>query len=576
MNSINKTIYNTLYQAFKPYLVRIVLLLILGFSGRFLLLYNSKMIATRFDGSVDISHELLVTLIHDLIFILAISFIVTAIYRVVFSRLSAYAVSRIYDETTLRVSRFPLSFFDTQPVGKITARFSSDYGNIFRLFGGPLAEFCSIIFDIFSIVIISITIHPLFIIPMTTALFLFYFILKYNQKELRRSRSEVSLLRAPSVSHFSETVQGATIIKLSKSSQIFSNRFKTLDQIFITAKSSVFKRVFIFSSQLNFMSFVLFLMNGGLSVYLIKKSLIGVGQISIILAYTLLATQALQMFFEWFSQFDEALIGVQRLDEYLRMPIEDNAKLPSNAEFKTGQIQESKADEMKTLPDLHNDLIIENLWLKYQSQDEPTLKSLNIRIQQGQKVGIIGKTGSGKSSLISAIMKLYPYLHGSVSINQNHEMNLEFYRSHFAVVSQDTFFIQGSLKMNIDLFNLYSEELILSTLQQVGIHLPLSFRIEEKGSNLSFGEKQLISLARCLLKNSAFIILDEATANIDPHSEQILTRTFETVLKNKTQIIVAHRLVTIQNCDVLIWLDHGEVKKMGPAKEVLEAFKTSG
>jgi ABC-type multidrug transport system fused ATPase/permease subunit len=378
------------------------------------------------------------------------------------------------------------------------------------------------------------------------------------------------------VSHFSETVQGATIIKLSGSSSTFSNRFKKVDHIFIAAKEAVFNRVFAFSSQLNYMSLALFLMNGLLSIYLVEKSIIGIGQVSIILAYTLLATQALQMFFEWFSQFDEALIGVQRLDEYLRLPIEENAQLPLSAEFKTGHAQESIDSGVKTLLGTENDLFIENLWLKYQSQEQPTLRNLNINIKHGQKVGIIGRTGSGKSSLISAIMKLYPYMQGSITINNDANMGLDHYRSHFAVVSQDTFFIQGSLKTNIDMFNLYSEETIITTLQQVGISLPLSYHIEEKGSNLSFGEKQLISLARCLLKDSPFIILDEATANIDPHSEHILTRTFETALKNKTQIIVAHRLVTIENCDLLIWLDRGEVKKMGPAKEVLEAFKTSG
>ena len=106
--------------------------------------------------------------------------------------------------------------------------------------------------------------------------------------------------------------------------------------------------------------------------------------------------------------------------------------------------------------------------------------------------------------------------------------------------------------------------------------MSLSYQIEERGLNLSFGEKQLISLARCLLKDAPFIILDEATANIDPRSEAILTETLETALKDKTQIIVAHRLVTIEKCDLLIWIENGQIKKSGPPKEVLEAFRTSG
>lgn len=574
---LNPTIYNTLFQAFRPYAVKIIILLILGFSGRFLLLYNSKIIALTLDQSPLITHELLQNLLHKLIMVLGISLVITGLYRVLFSCLCSYAVSRIYDETTLRVSRFPLTFFDLQPAGKITSRFSSDYGNVFRLFGGPVAEFFSILFDLLSIVFISISVHPLFAVPIGLSLIFFYAILKYNQKQLRHVRSEVSILRAPSVAHFSETVQGATNIKLAQADRKFTVRFNLLDEIFLKAKQAVFKRVFIFSTQLNVMSFILFLANGFLSIYLVQKNIIGVGQVSIVLGYTVLSTQSLQMFFEWFSQFDEALIGVHRLDEYLRSPLEDQALLPHSAQFKTGHPQEKTSlPPVVHNPVNQNTLRIENVSLKYVGQKNPTLKNLSLTLYPGEKIGIVGATGSGKSSLIAAIMKLYPYSAGSITINNDNLMSLDYYRSHFAVVSQDTFFIQGRLRDNLDLFNLYSDAELTQALQQVRIYLPLDHHIEEKGSNLSFGEKQLISLARCLLGNTPFIILDEATANIDPQSEHVLTQTLETALKDKTQIIVAHRLVTVEKCDRIVWLHQGQIKKIGSVKEVLEAFKTSG
>ncbi len=572
----SNTVYNTLYQAFRKYMVAIVFLLALGFCGRFFLLYNSKIIAQTLDSSPGITHELLQSLLIKLMLVLSLSFVMATTFRIAISRLASYAVSKIYDETTLRVSRYPLAFFDRQPAGKITSRFSSDYGNLFRLFGGPLAEFLSIIFDVIAIAIITISIHPFFFAPLCLATLSFYGIHKYNQKELRRARSQVAWLRAPSVAHFSETVQGATNIKLANSSSQFIQRFNSLDQIFVSAKETVFKRVFIFSAQLNIMSFGLFILNGVLSIYLMNKNIIGIGQVSVVLSYTFLATQALQMFFEWFSQFDEAMIGVQRMDEYLRLPLESEARLPAQAEFFTGQAQESRTVPTKLKHASTNQLHIKNLTLKYANQTEPTLKEISLDVYQGQKVGIIGKTGSGKSSLISAIMKLYPYSSGSISINEDSDMSLDYYRSHFAVVSQDTFFIQGPLRENIDLFNLYSDEKLTEILNRVGIHLSLAHHIEERGLNLSFGEKQLISLARCLLKDAPFIILDEATANIDPRSEAILTETLETALKDKTQIIVAHRLVTIENCHQLIWIENGQIKKSGPPKEVLEAFITSG
>ena len=146
------------------------------------------------------------------------------------------AVSRIYDETTYRVSRFPMSFFESQPVGRITTRFSSDYGNILRLFGGPLAEFLSILFDLISIVIIMIFIHPFFILTILISLFFYLIILKKNQLKLRQSRRDLSTYRTPSISHFSETVQGNTMIRQNKKNDMFLQKFKEYDQKYLRSQ----------------------------------------------------------------------------------------------------------------------------------------------------------------------------------------------------------------------------------------------------------------------------------------------------------------------------------------------------
>lgn len=571
---ISRSIYNTLYQAYRPFLAKVFFLLVIGLIGRYLILSTSQIIAKQLDQMEHIDVEMLKHLIAILGVLLALSVVLTLTYRIIFSRLSAAAVSTIYDETTYRVSRFPMSFFDSQPVGKIMSRFSSDYGSIFRLFGGPLAEFGSIIFDIICIIIINCTISFYYLVPQLLALAAFYFILKINQKKLRECRNQVSLLRAPSVSHFSETVQGATNIRLASKNSHFLQRFIQLDRLYIDTKENLFKQIFTFSSQLNFMSFILFTTNGLISVYLIKKNYVGISEAAVVMAYTVFSTQSLQMFFEWFSQFDEALIGVQRLDEYLRSPLEKNAKLPYQARFTTGQDREKT--EVQNLPDCKEKLIIKDLSLQYKEGDPLILKNISVEIYPGEKIGIIGKTGAGKSSFISAILKLYPEKSGQIYFERNEDLDLTSYRNHFSVVTQETFFVRASLRDNLDIAHIYSQEKILQTLEKVGISIPLDYEIKEKGSNLSEGQKQQISLARALLRQSPVVIFDEATASIDPQSEEVLVHALNTELKDKTQIIIAHRLSTIQECDRLIWLDHGQIKKIGPAKEVLEAFTTSG
>lgn len=573
MKKFNRDIYDTLIQAFYPYRYKIVFLIILGLISRILFLSNAQIIAIKIDQADHITTAVLQNTVQSVLAILIPSFILTLIYRVYFSRLCADAVSRIYDETTYRVSRYPLSFFDSRPVGRITTRFSSDYGNVFRLFGGPLAEFFSIVFDLIAVVLIIIAINPLFIIPLTLAAGIYVYILKTNQVQLRQSRSELSHLRAPSIAHFSETVQGSTAIRQGlhhpERADSFIQRFNDFDSLFTTCKRTVFKFVFKFSFQLSLMSFFIFILNAGLSLYLYQAGQLGPGEMTVVISFTLMATTGLQMFFEWYSQFDEALIGVERLNEYLRHPIEPGTALPTTTEFKTQHKVRHENDIPAERSTGH--LIIDNIVLKY-SEQGPTILNLSLDIPRHQKVGLIGRTGSGKSSLVSCILKLYPLTSGTIHFSDRHYDFVDDYRDNFTVITQDIFFMKGTLRDNLDLIHAHSDQQLIQTLHEIGLDLSLDLSIEEKGQNLSQGEKQLISLARGLLKQSPIIIFDEATANIDPTSEAKVTEIIKNRMINATQIIIAHRLDTLLYCDRVIWLENGQIKKDGPAKEVLEAF----
>lgn len=576
--AFSNTIFDTLMQAYRPFIVRILAVVVIGFAARLLFLSNAQMIARFYDAHKNVQQSDLVSLTSSLLVVLIVSFLMTLIYRTVFSRLSALAVSRIYDETTYRVSRYPLTYFDNTPVGKITTRFSSDYGNIFRLFGGPLAEFLSIIFDLIGISILIMLTHPYFVVNLLLAGIGFYVILKRNQLRLRGHRREVSILRGPSVAHFSETVQGSLSIRQNSKVKTFINRFLKLDDLYITSKFHIVKSIMRFSTELNIISTILFLMNGLLGMYLVQQGRLGPGQVAVILGFTILATNTLQMFFEWYSQFEEALVGVERLDEFIRNPIEDGALLPAHSDFKTHHPKKEKTKAItQTAANLPSDfkLSVENLSLTYPNQNHPTLTNISFKLKPSEKLGIIGRTGAGKSTLIAALLRLYPFNQGVILIDNAFKTDIEDHRKQFSLISQDQFFIKGTIKDNLDLFNQFSSDQLNETLKLVGLPLQLHFMLDEKGQNLSQGEKQLLSLARGLLQNAEIFIFDEATANIDPQSEKLIELALKKTLADKTQIRIAHRLQTVLDCDKILWLEHGQVKMLGSTPEVLKAFEAS-
>jgi ABC-type multidrug transport system fused ATPase/permease subunit len=575
----SKSVYDTLLQAYRPFILRISLLVLVGFVGRFLILSNAQVIGDFLDKHEVINSENLSVLFYKLLTLILTSFILTLIFRTIFSSLSALAVSRIYDETTYRVSRFPMSFFENQPLGKITTRFSSDYGNVFRLFGGPLAEFLSILFDLVSIFILMVLIHPYFLITISLSSGVYYLLLVKNQSRLRQTRRELSTLRAPSISHFSETVQGSTIIRQNCKEQTFVDKFTEFDSKYLVTKWSVFWRVTRFSLELNILSTLLFAVNGIICVHLMKNNLMGVGLTAVVLSFSLLATNTLQMFFEWFSQFEEAFSGVEKMDEYIRHPIEPGVKLPSYSDFSTSHPKKSKQDkalnEKFTDSNTEVQIQVENLSFKYPSSKDLVLNQISFKLKKGDKLGIIGRTGSGKTTLISVLLKIYPFEKGVIMINGRAESDTEKHRSLFSVISQDQLFLSGSIRDNLDLFRKNTNQELENVLKNVGLKCTLSDPVIEKGQNLSYGEKQLLSLARGLLQNAQIFIFDEATSNVDPQSETLMNKALTELLADKTQIRIAHRLQTVEDCDQILWLDHGSVKKIGPTKEVLEAFKES-
>jgi len=604
----SRSVYQTLVEAYRPVFGKILLAFAVGMTGRALLLANANIIGFWVDsfcrpgqGSVckPVPSFLAPFDSGDYLRLLAgmagAGFLMTLSFRVIFSRLSAQAVSQIYDEVTLRTSRFPMSFFDTTPAGRVITRFSSDYGNVFRLFGGPLAEFTSIIFDLTAMVVLITLASPLYLLFVLGIAVLYYLVYRLNREKLRHARRELTASRSPSIAHFAETTQGASTIRAFRRQESFMERFLHLDKHFLQQRLMTTGRVMGFSLQMAALSALLLLVTGLSAYYLVQSGLTSVGSVGVAFSFIALSGTTIQNFFEWLAQFEEAMIGVERLDQYLRKDLEPGNLLPSSATFRTGHPRyepsfEKDLRSRRWTQERSASVQVEGLWFKYHENLPWVLKNVQFEVRAGERLGIVGRTGSGKSSLIQALFHLYPLQAGRISINgqspkikasDTGTLDLNLYRRSMAFISQDPVLFQGTLRHNLSVDPTVREARLWEVLDQVGLkewalqRHGLDMRIEERGKNLSLGERQLLCMARCLLQDAPIVIMDEATSSVDPQSEDVLVRATEEFFADRTQILIAHRLSTLAKCDRVLWLHNGEIRSLGPTRDVLPQFEAA-
>jgi ABC-type multidrug transport system fused ATPase/permease subunit len=603
--SYSREVFLAVLLAYRPWLKRVIAILILGLAGRALLLSNTNLMGLWVDSLCEgtgckpqpaflrgfTHHDFALLLIG----ITLVGFVFNTAFRILISRIGTHAVSRFYDEVTLRTSRFPMTFFDSNPVGRMITRFGSDYGAIFRMSGGPMGEFLCLTFDLALMLVLTTVASPWYLPLVIASLLINSFVYRKNLMRMRAERRQLSRARSPAIAHFSETVQGARIIKAFGRESVFLNRFTHLVEELVLQRLRTTAVVSFFSVQMSASTASLLLLTGVFGLTLVAKGIVSVGSLAVAFTFVMMSSTTFQSFFDWLSSLEDALTGVERMNEYLRHDIEPHATLPSEALYQTGHRIEVAADSCQqathALRTATNAAVeIDGLSMRYRADFPLVLDNISFRVEAGEQIGIIGRTGSGKSSLIQAMFHLYPFERGTVRIGgydvqaspQSADcIDLGLYRSAIALISQDPLLFTGTLRENLSFEGQLRDADLLDLLKTVGLDefmatlgaKPLDLRIEERGTNLSMGQRQLICLARCLLQNAPVVIMDEATSAVDPVSERLLIETTERHLANKTRIIVAHRLATVASCNRIIWLEHGRIRMQGEAGRILEAFE---
>ncbi|OMJ27757.1 Multidrug resistance-associated protein 4 [Smittium culicis] len=465
------------------------------------------------------------------------------------------------------VIKAPMSFFQSQPVGRVLNRFSKDQSNTDELLAQNSIDTLFIFFQTIGILVIVSISNIYLLISVPFILIIFFYLRNLYMKTSRQVKRIESVSRSPVYSLLSETLDGLVTIRSYSAQPKFLERF-------IDAQNANSRAFFSFLGAGRWLAFRLDIVNT-LFAIISSFAMVGVRKsvspnlAALSMSYIISLVGMVQWGIRQSIEVEITFISVERNMAYTEIQPEE----PKS-------ISESQDTVQKSWPE-HGNVEINNLSLLYPFSKSPVLKNISMSIKACEKIGIVGRTGAGKSSLVSSIFRLVePYPSGCIVVDdvKLSDIKLSRLRPSFSMIPQQPFLFEGSLRFNLDPWSEYSDEQIWNALEAASLKkkiLDIPEKLEsaviENGKNFSVGERQLISLCRAILQNKRVIVMDEATANVDLETDQKIQKSIHTHFKNSTVITIAHRLNTVigNGYDKIAVLDHGVLMEFGTAHELL-------
>uniref|UniRef100_K3X2G1 Uncharacterized protein n=1 Tax=Globisporangium ultimum (strain ATCC 200006 / CBS 805.95 / DAOM BR144) TaxID=431595 RepID=K3X2G1_GLOUD len=472
----------------------------------------------------------------------------------------------LHNEMFQRVLSAPVnSYFDVTPVGRILNRFSNDLDQMDTILPQQYQQsFQNIAVTIGALIVSATSSYWIGIsyIPMIGVFVAVGVYFKQTSREVKRLDG---ITRTPVYNLFNETLSGLPTIRAFKMQDIFIRLNKNAIDANTTAYFTYWMTGRWLAARLDWMSVVIIFV---VSLYLVATK----GQISAVvgglsLTYSLMLTSTVQTTVRSFDRTDNAMTSVERLLHFRSIPMEEDESA----------YNDRAVTNYESWPP-QGAITFNALCLRYRPELPLVLRGVNLEIQGGEKVGVCGRTGAGKSSLLAALFRICDFASGSIRIDgvDIQSVRLHVLRHSLAIIPQDPVLFSGSLRENLDPFEKYSDDRIWTVLRLVRLSETvakwgsgLDFVVSEKGDNLSVGQRQLMCIARALLKDSKIVVLDEATANVDTATDNLIQATIKETFANKTVLIIAHRIDTILHCDKIAVMDAGQVAEFGSPSDLL-------
>ena len=448
-----------------------------------------------------------------------------------------------------------LRFHDRTPVGKLITRLTNDVDALAEVFGsgaiGVLADIVT--FVVIATLMLSIN-RPLGLLLLALQVPITLLVISLQQRYRKanyRVREELGQLN----SDLQENLQGLEVVQMFRRENLNSKRFAITNAKYRRAVDGTIFYDSAISSLLEWISLAAVSLVLAIGGHLVTSGAMGLGVLTTFILFSQRLFDPLRQLAERFTQIQAGLTAVERIDELLDQPLD---------------IQNATTFTVSNQPKL-GEVIFEDVCFAYRD-DEPILQHINMHIAPGEHVALVGPTGSGKTTVIRLLCRLYEQQQGRILLDGIDIRGIQIaeLRKRLGVVLQDTFLFSGNVENNLKLDTNITRPELEKLCNDLGLsplleRLPngLDTSLRERGGNLSSGERQLLAIARVALRNPSILIMDEATAFLDPSTEATLQRDLGRLLTNRTAIVIAHRLATVEASDRILVLKRGRVVEEG-------------
>uniref|UniRef100_A0A8B9G8H3 Canalicular multispecific organic anion transporter 1 n=1 Tax=Amazona collaria TaxID=241587 RepID=A0A8B9G8H3_9PSIT len=484
------------------------------------------------------------------------------LFSTILSAYGAVRASRVMHQQLLgNILRAPMSFYDTTPMGRIVNRFAKDIFTIDETIPMSFRSWLSCLMGIISTLLMITLATPFFALIIIPLGIFYYFVLRFYISTSRQLRRVDSVTRSPIYSHFGETVSGLSVIRA------YGHQARFLQQNEITMdinQKAVYSWIISnrwLAIRLEFVGSLVVFFSALLAV--ISKGTLEGGIVGLSVSSALNVTQTLNWLVRTSSELETNIVAVERVHEYTKVKNEApwvTDKRPPRGWPSKGEIR------------------FVDYKVRYRPELELVLQGITCNIGSTEKVGVVGRTGAGKSSLTNCLFRLLEAAGGKILIDEVDiaTIGLHDLRKNLTIIPQDPVLFTGTLRMNLDPFDQYTDEEVWKALELAHLKmyvqdLPgrLLYVVSEGGENLSVGQRQLVCLARALLRKAKILILDEATAAVDLETDHLIQTTIRSEFADCTVLTIAHRLHTIMDSNRVMVLQAGRIVEFDSPEELL-------